>query len=266
MSFFVREKRISNKTKKVMHNIISITNIQFKLIYLQFTNLKRNLPQKRNEDEELDSENEEINGNYKSHPDISDEEDYETPDAKRLRLAKQYLNEIKKSDDEDEHVTQKLKFDYLESVGKLKKFLADDIVGYDVDNIVKLKHKLQHQSITCLCLLPNDDNIFFSGSKTGKVLKWDIQKKNQIGSFALNSHIMCIAISSDSKFLAVSDKSRKIFIYNPITLEKLHTFEGHRGVVTGIAIRKDTHQMFSCSEDRSVKVWSLDEMVYVETL
>lgn len=77
---------------------------------------------------------------------------------------------------------------------------------------------------------------------------------------------MCIALSSDLKFLAVSDQSHKIFIYDPTTLKKIHTFEGHREIVTGLVFRRDSHQMFSCSNDRSVKVWSLDEMVYVETL
>lgn len=221
--------------------------------------------QKTDLDEELDSEEEEINGDHKSHPDISDEEDTETPDAKRLRLAKKYLEDIRKSDDEDEHVSKKLKLDYLESIGKLKKHLAENITAVDEDNIVTLKHKLQNQTITCLCLTP-DNNFVFSGSKTGKILKWNISDKRQIGFISLDSPTMCLALSSDFKFLAVSDQSHKIFIYDPTTLKKLHTFDGHRGIVTGIVFRRDTHQMFSCSEDKSVKVWSLDEMVYVETL
>lgn len=180
-------------------------------------------------------------------------------------MAKRYLEDIKKSDDEDEDVTKKLKLDYLESIGKLKKFLADNIVSFDTEGTVTLKHKLQNQSITCLCLDP-DNNLLFSGSKTGNVLKWNIKDRRQVGSISLDTSIMCLALSSDSKFLAVSDKSHKIFIYNPTTLKKVHTFDGHRGTVTGLVFRRDSHQMFSCSEDRSVKVWSLDEMVYVETL
>lgn len=223
------------------------------------------MQKKDDQDEDLDSEDEEINGNHRSHPDISDEEDTETPDAKRLRLAKKYLEDIRKSDDEDEHVSKKLKLDYLESIGKLKKHLAENYIGFDEENIVTLKHKLQHQAITCLCLSP-DNNFLFSGSKTGKVLKWNISDKRQIGSIALDSSTMCIAISSDFKFLAVSDRSHKIYIYDPVTLKRIHTFEGHRGAVTGLVFRRDAHQMFSSSDDRSVKVWSLDEMVYVETL
>lgn len=245
------------------HNFTQILNISIQFSSIQKKNVKTK-PQ--HEDEELDSEDEDvINGNHKSYPDISDDEDTETPDAKRLRLAKQYLEEIKKSDDEEEEVSKKLKFNYLESIGKLKKFLAENVINYDNENIITLKHKLQGQPITCLCLMPND-KIFFSGSKSGVVLKWDIEKKRQLGSISLKTHIMCIAMTSDSKFLAITDRSNKILIYDPETLKKIHTFEGHRGVVTGIAFRKDTHQMFSCSEDRSVKVWTLDEMVYVETL
>lgn len=233
--------------------------------FFQYTSIKKPVQKKEDQDEELDSENEEINGNHKSHPEVSDEEDVETPDAKRLRLAKRYLDEIKKSDDEDEDVSKKLKLDYLDSIGKLKKFLADNIASFDAEGIVTLKHKLQNQSITCLCLDP-DNKLLFSGSKTGNVLKWNIADKRQNGCISLKSSVMCLALSSDSKFLAVSDQSHKIFIYDPTTLKKVHTFDGHRGIVTGLVFRRDSHQMFSCSDDRSVKVWSLDEMIYVETL
>lgn len=221
--------------------------------------------QKADRDEELDSEEEEINGQQKSFPDISDDEDHETPDAKRLRLAKSYLKDIKKSDDEDEEVSKKLKLDYLESVGKLKKRIADNLSGIDEEKIVSLKHKLQNQPLTCLCLL-NDNDTLFIGCKNGKVLRWSIKDKHQNGVITLHSSISCIATSSDNKFLAISDKSFKVFVYDPKTLAKIHTFEGHRGVVNGISFRKDSHQMFTCSDDKGVKVWSLDEMVYVETL
>jgi WD40 repeat protein len=39
-----------------------------------------------------------------------------------------------------------------------------------------------------------------------------------------------------------------------------------RGAVTSLAIRRGTGQMFSVSSDRTLKVWSLDDMAYVDTL
>jgi WD40 repeat protein len=43
-------------------------------------------------------------------------------------------------------------------------------------------------------------------------------------------------------------------------------FPGHKDAVTGLAFREGTHQLFSASLDRSVKIWSLDDMAYVDTL
>jgi len=36
--------------------------------------------------------------------------------------------------------------------------------------------------------------------------------------------------------------------------------------VTCLAFREGTHELFSGSLDRSVKLWSLDDMAYVDTL
>lgn len=198
----------------------------------------------------------------------------ETPEAKRLRLAKDYLEDLKKSDDEEEVVSKKLKLEYLDSVGKLKKYIAESIVEYDSLNITSLKHKLQKQSITCLCLSA-DDKTLISGSKTGFVLKWNISEKKVEGDIdcskyhnddKFNASIMCVALSSDFKFLAIGDRSSIILICDPNTMTHLHTFEGHRDFVTGVVFRRETHQLYSCSNDRSVKIWSLDEMAFVETL
>ena len=40
----------------------------------------------------------------------------------------------------------------------------------------------------------------------------------------------------------------------------------HRDIITGLAFRENTHELFTCSFDRTVKLWSLDEMAYVDTL
>lgn len=42
--------------------------------------------------------------------------------------------------------------------------------------------------------------------------------------------------------------------------------KGHQNSVTGVVFKKNSHILYSCSKDRSVRVWSLDEMAFVETL
>lgn len=65
---------------------------------------------------------------------------------------------------------------------------------------------------------------------------------------------------------AVADMSKSIHIWCPKELTHIHTLNGHRDVITALVFRKDSHQLFSASNDRSVKIWSLDEMAYIESL
>lgn len=60
--------------------------------------------------------------------------------------------------------------------------------------------------------------------------------------------------------------SKNIEVYSGKDLSKLKSLQGHRGSVTGLIFRKDTHTLYSAAEDRSIKVWNLDDMAYVESL
>lgn len=79
--------------------------------------------------------------------------------------------------------------------------------------------------------------------------------------------ILCMAVSSDDKFFTVGQsKSNDIKVYNGDNLTFIKNLQGHRGDVSGLVFRRDTHTLYSASQDRSVKVWNLDDMVYVESL
>lgn len=229
--------------------------------------------------EEIESEDEELDGVNGAGYESSEEEE-ETAQDKRLRLAKKYLEEIQREEelraeanDATPDIAKRLGNDYLESIGRLKKNIADNCTGFDLDNAVTLKHKKQKLPMTCFCLT-TDEKFLFSGSKNNVVLKWDLSKSKPCGTIDLqkkavkNSRpfVVSIAISTDSKYLAIADGSSIIQIWCPNELVHLHNFSGHRDTVTGLVFRKDTHQLYSCSKDRSVKIWSLDEMAYIESL
>lgn len=84
-----------------------------------------------------------------------------------------------------------------------------------------------------------------------------------------------------------------IMIWEAETCKRLYKFTGHKGPVSvrpshsswdrfeprcrfthvthllllqGLSFRKGTHDLYSASHDRSVKVWNVDENAYVETL
>ncbi|XP_075618082.1 U3 small nucleolar RNA-interacting protein 2-like [Balearica regulorum gibbericeps] len=80
------------------------------------------------------------------------------------------------------------------------------------------------------------------------------------------SHVLCMAVSSDGKYLATGDRNKLIMIWDAATCKRLHIFTGHRDAVSGLSFRKGTHQLYSASHDRCVKVWNVAENAYVETL
>lgn len=148
-------------------------------------------------------------------------------------MAKKYLEEIEKEEtsraEEKElykSVSQRLDDEYLDSVGKLRKKIADEFVGYDKASLKVLKHKLHKLPVTCVCL-SSDNTFLFSGSKTQFVLKWNVADMKVVGSFdcsktksaasgsadgpdenkggkkkkAPRQHILTLALSTDFKFL-----------------------------------------------------------------
>lgn len=81
--------------------------------------------------------------------------------------------------------------------------------------------------------------------------------------------ILCVAASASGKFLATGGADARLIIWDvssPSTLTPVKVFTQHRDAVTGLAFRRGTNQLFSASKDRTIKVWSLDELAYVETL
>ncbi|KAJ0177035.1 hypothetical protein K1T71_007044 [Dendrolimus kikuchii] len=207
------------------------------------------------------------------------ESDNETAEEKKLRLAKKYLQEIEKEEAKraedkeiDDAVEKRLQKDYLEQKGKLRIEVADKYLTPNETDIRFVRVREHKLTLTCVCI-SNDSSLAFTGSKCGTIIKWSIKEKKKLGCLTYKSHskllkgsITSVAISTDSKYLVSSDESTEIKVWDPSTLNHLHTFRGHKDVVTGLVFRKNTHQLYSSSKDRSVKIWSLDEMAYVETL
>lgn len=228
---------------------------------------------------ESEAENDVVLGRHHAS---EDEEELETEQEKKLRLAKKYLAEIERQEKEKLDaqevdravVSHRLRTDLLEQSGQLHKKVAEKVQGVDKDRILILKgHKL---SVTCVTVSQDGQHIF-SGAKDCTIMKWCAKtgkklftvpgaKKNDDAKLGHGGHVLAISITSDGMYLASGCQLKVIFIWNPSTMQRLHIFQGHRGPVMGLAFRTGSHQLYSCSGDRSVKVWNLDEMAYVETL
>uniref|UniRef100_A0A182SBC8 Uncharacterized protein n=1 Tax=Anopheles maculatus TaxID=74869 RepID=A0A182SBC8_9DIPT len=227
-------------------------------------------------DEDIDSD-EELEKEQQKHPEIDDDvAALETTQDKRIRLAKQYLRQVQdeereRDDNADESdlasgVARTLKESFLSASGKSHRTLGGKYTGYDLNKAVSYHWKKQRLSPTC-CALSEDDAFLYVGCKSGWVVRWDVKSKQRTACFqAKNSAIHSIAVSHDMKYLVVADGTEEIKVLDGISLTQQNTLKGHSKPVTGVVFRRNSYQLFSCSADRTVKVWSLDEMVYIETL
>jgi ribosomal RNA-processing protein 9 len=78
--------------------------------------------------------------------------------------------------------------------------------------------------------------------------------------------LLSAAVSSDGRYLATGGGDKKVHIYDARSGDHLRAFPGHKDAVTCLTFREGTHQLYSGSLDRSIKLWSLEDMAYVDTL
>ncbi|CAH1970343.1 unnamed protein product [Acanthoscelides obtectus] len=271
MSFFIRNKNSSggNSNKRAK---FTKTNVK-----------RKRVNGESSKNEEITSSEDE--GPNDEIPDHSSDEEHETAQEKKLRLAKAYLEEIEKEEQarlesneiDQSIISKRLKQDYLKETGRLRLNVADNYKSVDTENINILKCREQRNSITCMCVT-SDSKFVFAGSADGVVVKYSLTDYKKVGvlPFVKNqssaeirghgSKVYAVAVSSDSKFLVTADESQDIYIWDPANLKYVKKLSGHKNTVTGLCFKKDSHTLYSCSKDRTAKVWSLDEMAYVETL
>uniref|UniRef100_A0A8B9BFK1 U3 small nucleolar RNA-interacting protein 2 n=1 Tax=Anser brachyrhynchus TaxID=132585 RepID=A0A8B9BFK1_9AVES len=203
-----------------------------------------------------------------------EEEVEETPQEKKLRLAKLYLEQLRRHGERGrrgrEGVSPGLGWGWPRS-----RLCSHQVQPPDPLSIRVLRG--HQQPITCLVISP-DDKFIFSAAKDGSIIKWEVEsgkrlyvmpggKKGTEGQhMGHTAHVLCMAISSDGKYLATGDRNKLILVWEAATCKRLHTFTGHRDAVSGLSFQKGTHQLYSASHDRSVKVWNAAENAYVETL
>ncbi|KAI9267378.1 WD40-repeat-containing domain protein [Sporodiniella umbellata] len=232
---------------------------------------------KRDSDIEGDSDDDDhfnANSSPESAVESSDEEIEETAAEKRVRLAKAYLNNIEKdaegtyryiqeigtfdaADLDRDLVAERLKKDDDESEGRLHLRVADKY-NFKPEDLKSHRCRGHQLTVTAVALSENG-NIFYSASKDGSIIKWDVKANKKLHTFiggrkgvknynGHTDHILCLAISHDGKYLASGGRDKIINIWS------------------GLAFRKGSNQLYSASHDRTIKVWNIDEKSYIETL
>ncbi|KAG8875143.1 pre-rRNA processing protein [Tulasnella sp. 331] len=256
--------------------------------------------------------------------DPGSEED-ETPAQKRLRLAKMYLDSVKKGvsarrarkarggedgsggDDDDEGdelgepagwdaadvdreiIEARLQKDVLENSGRTHIHIAQSL-QHNISTAPYLRIKSTHRLPITTSTLSEDGLMLFSSSKDGSIIKWDALTGRRLATFPklrpstsastgkgkgradkVEGHtdeVLGLAISSDGRWLVSGGKDRRVVVWDAKEMKWVKSFTGHKDGVTSLVFRKNTHQLFTASFDRTIKLYDLSPSIlgYVETL
>ena len=269
----------------------------------------------------------------------SSEDEKETVDAKKIRMAREYLSKMEQSDgdssdvvsssdegedeefmNEDHRISKRLERHRLKQQGMYERQVASKVkenVDYfwnECDSNLNLNGNVEAQTKawvengqlklcrghdltpTCVALHSPSGAVAYSASKDNSILMWDIENEKKMNTivkrwnpnacdYTRNSgEVLCMVASDDGRFLATGGRDATVKIYdvrqkNKATLTisdkdneidgirgLVTTFEGHKGPVTALALRSQSLQLFSGSNDRCIRHYNLDQMAYIETL
>ncbi|KAK3325574.1 WD40-repeat-containing domain protein [Apodospora peruviana] len=234
------------------------------------------------------------------------ENEGETAAEKRLRLAQRYLEKTRQEVDDfgfdaeeidRDLLAERLQEDVAESKGKIYRRLASELDFAKADHT---QFRWNSNTVTGVAVCPP---YAYTTTKDGFLTKWKLQdlpkdqwpqttrkkprkppappkrkperirysrsdpKKAKDKMFKGHTGgILTVKASQDGKFVVTGGTDKRLVVHDAETLTPLRAFTQHRDAVTGLAFRRGTNQLFSSSKDRTVKVWSLDELAYVETL
>ncbi|KAK6536060.1 pre-rRNA processing protein [Arthrobotrys megalospora] len=230
----------------------------------------------------------------------------ETEAEKRLRLAQQYLDNLRTETEEHgfdaaeidrDLIAERLKSSVAETHGKLYRHIASSL-SFSTSLPIQFRHAFQSTTSVAIC-----HPYIYTTTKDVALIKWKLPssissrangtsetpskeeeglKPKQIrcvkGCYTRGNRktdatyqghidtILCVAASPDGKYVATGGKDSRIVIWDAESLKPLKVFKHHRDSVNGLVFRRGTNQLYSCSSDRTIKLWSLDELTYVETL
>jgi ribosomal RNA-processing protein 9 len=144
---------------------------------------------------------------------------------------------------------------------------------------------LKGHDLTPTCVALSGDTRAVSGSKDHSVLLWDLEKQCRVATvcehwkkdasssdrknFRTMGEVLAVACSDDGRYAAVGRRDAKVQIFDIRAKAKynlVQTFEGHKGAVTCLAFQSYTNDLFAGSEDRCIRHYNLNEMMYLETL
>ncbi|EGD73079.1 hypothetical protein PTSG_04794 [Salpingoeca rosetta] len=216
--------------------------------------------------------------------DLSEDETLvqETAAEKRLRMAKEIIEQIEEQEKEKElegdmltkAISHRLRQEVHKQKGVLRRQLAHTLRHKAVDPAATVTTRGHRLPVTS-AVISADTRYVVTASKDGSIIKWmrdsgtrlhTWKRKSKNNPTGHTGHVLALALNTDGTFLASAGTDAIINIWDFQTHSHVKYLRGHRGNINGLAFRLGENTLFSACDDRTVKVWNIDSLSYVETL
>jgi WD40 repeat protein len=132
---------------------------------------------------------------------------------------------------------------------------------------VQLHNSLKGHSgtVNSICMSPRSNTLYSTGVD-GKVYAWNANDESVAPRLIaqLKSRNLSIAISSNSRYLAVGTDLGTIRIIDLSNIDAFFDLKGHVGPVFSVAFSKDAQQLFSSAADKKVLLWDINNRTSTE--
>uniref|UniRef100_A0A0N5C6P7 WD_REPEATS_REGION domain-containing protein n=1 Tax=Strongyloides papillosus TaxID=174720 RepID=A0A0N5C6P7_STREA len=226
--------------------------------------------QRRILDEEISSESD-FDDDVRTIKDAKVNEDmFENLEEKTKVAEKNLLNKFGLIEDSKEAEISTTNKDLSHKTTSRSKKIADSL-KIITDKVFSYRgHRFSPTSVA-----PSPDGKYvFSCGKENSVIKYDIINKKKISVLNIkltprfHKHgVNCLAVDPNGKYLATGGAEGIVKLWNIETMEFVSNLAGHRSGITSLVFRQGVEgQLYSASEDRSIRYWDTNQMGFVDIM
>lgn len=199
-------------------------------------------------------------GGYSDDSDANlDELFTETPEERKLRIANEHIANLKKEEDDEDAIGERLTNEYEEQIGKR-------FASINLKPVSSERFRAHDQGRPTAFALGK--GIFFSAAKDGSIVRYQLNPRAKTDiSPPSDVSVFCIAYDASNGKLATGDSKGVVTMWDAENGGILLEMKGHKGPVTGVIFQNKTANirsvtnallLFSCSYDRTVCVWDCE--------
>lgn len=125
-----------------------------------------------------------------------------------------------------------------------------------------LVHALEgHRHSVYQPIFSSDSKMLVTRSYEEVLRLWDVENGSLLKSMSSGNVIMGALISPDNETIVTHTNDKNLYIWNKTSGELVFTLTGHAKDVTSFAISQDAYYLASGSEDKTVRIWYLQDIL-----